>query len=139
MFSNNRQQLRKTFFDVWEKTQENTHLAPAEKQIADIIFLHPEYHTTLAQPEKYLDKDYLPEGGELNPFLHMSLHLSIRDQISTNRPEGITPAYQQLSAKLTDQHELEHRMMNCLAETLWQQQQPIEQLNHYLTKIRALL
>ena len=88
-YSNDRQQLRQSFFDAWQKLQYKKPLSPLEMQIAQVIVDHPEYHQLFNHPDKYLDKDYLPEFGETNPFLHLSLHLSIRDQVSTNRPPGM--------------------------------------------------
>jgi hypothetical protein len=69
-----------------------------------------------------LNKDYTPDAGKTNPFLHMGLHLGIREQIATNRPLGISSIYAALTAKIGDAHLAEHRMIDCLAETLWEAQ-----------------
>jgi len=89
--------------------------------IANIIELHPEYHSLLDN-ENTLDKDYLPEQGETNPFLHMSMHIALHEQISTDRPAGIKTVYQKLTLKNNSAHDAEHAMMECLGEALWQAQ-----------------
>lgn len=139
MFGQNRQEIRQVYFDVWAKTQSGQPLATLEKQIAHIIELHPEYHPLFNQPEK-IHQDYLVEAGDTNPFLHMGLHLALHEQIQTNRPSGIREIYQQLLAK-HDQHDCDHLMMDCLAESIWQAQRdgvpPSEEA--YLNSLKQLL
>jgi hypothetical protein len=118
MFSQERDQLRKVFFDAWRKHEDKLPLEPLEAQVVDVILMHPEYHFYLANQEAYQEKDF----SEGNPFLHMSLHISVREQVSTNRPAGITMIYEKLCQKLGDKHLAEHHMMDCLAEILWQAQ-----------------
>lgn len=122
MFGNDRNQLRQYYIDVWHKTQHNQPLEPLERIIADIIKLHPEYQSILSDPNKALGREYLPESGESNPFMHMGMHIAIHEQLSTNRPVGIRDIYQRLCARHGDAHEAEHRMMECLAEMMWQAQ-----------------
>ncbi len=98
-------------------------MEPMEKAIAAIIQQHPEYHSTLEQEEQALDKDYLPEAGESNPFLHMSMHLGLQEQVSVDRPPGITAAYKELIMASGDVHTAEHMMMKCLAQMIWEAQQ----------------
>ncbi len=119
MFSSDRDEYRKIFFDAWQKHQDKQPLTPLESQLIEIIMMHPEYHTILGDPEVYQTKDF----DESNPFLHMSLHLGIREQISTNRPHGIKEVYKQLCEKYRDIHTAEHKMMEHLAKTLWEAQQ----------------
>lgn len=133
-----RDQLRQTYFDAWQKYRNKQPLQPLEAQVADVIALHPEYHALITDAGRILDKDWLPEGGATNPFLHMGLHLAVRDQIATDRPLGIRNAYQALAAKLPATHDAEHRMIECLAEALWNAQRsglPPDEAA-YLTKIR---
>jgi hypothetical protein len=129
------------YFDAWQKQNNRQPLQPVEAQIADIITLHPEYHSLFADAGKVLDKDWLPEQGSTNPFLHMGLHLAIREQVSTDRPTGIRAAHQALSVRMGEVHEAEHRMIECLAEALWNAQRsgqpPDEQA--YLMKIQQLV
>ena len=118
IFANqNRDQLRQMYVDAWHKHRNKLPLSPLEAQIADVIALHPEYQSLFDDAEKILDKDWTPEQGATNPFLHMGLHLAIREQINTDRPMGIRTQHQRLLLK--DQpHDVEHRMVECLAEAL---------------------
>ena len=140
MFGQNREQLRQFFFDVWAKHQQGQTLSGMEQILAHIIEMHPEYHTLLNQVDK-LDRDFTVEGGESNPFLHMGLHISLHEQISTDRPLGIRSLYQQLLPDYDSHHDCEHAIMECLAETLWQSQRngqmPSE--DDYLVAVRGLL
>lgn len=122
MFNPSRQEVRQFFFDTWQKYHDHKLLTPIETIAVDIIMLHPEYKSILENKEKYLDKDYLPEFGETNPFLHMSMHLAINEQLSINQPPGIKEAVNQLLKEKKDQHIVLHNVMDCLAETLWQAQ-----------------
>ncbi|ALP52493.1 hypothetical protein Tel_04645 [Candidatus Tenderia electrophaga] len=141
MFGNDRNQLRQYFVDVWHKAQNDVALEPLEKMVADTIQLHPEYQTTLSDPDKALGKEYLPESGESNPFMHMGMHIAIHEQLNANRPAGIRAIYQQLCARHGDAHEAEHQMMECLAEMMWQAQRqgkaPDDSL--YLTALKQLV
>jgi hypothetical protein len=119
MFSTDRNELRKVFFDAWHKHQQQLPIEPLEAQLIDIMLLHPEFHAILNDPEKFQADDF-PEG---NPFLHLSLHLAIREQIGTNRPAGITAVYDTLCRKLGVPLTAEHLMMECLGKTLWDAQQ----------------
>ena len=118
MFGNDRQQLRKAYADAWEKFQQQGQLSPLELQIVEVIKEHPEYHASLKQ----LDTDFSPENGQTNPFLHMGMHIGLREQIGTNRPLGIGECYHSLCNKLQSSHEAEHEMMDCLGEAIWQAQ-----------------
>ena len=114
---------RRLFFEVWRKQQAGTPLSALETIVADIIRLHPEYQPLLGgDPGKTLDHDWLPEGGETNPFLHMGLHIAIREQLSIDRPPGVKMAFQELLRKHGNAHAAEHIMLECLAETLWRGQ-----------------
>ncbi len=121
-FTQDRAQIRQFYVTAWQKQRRGTPMEPSETLISDVIALHPEYHTLLEKGGDVLEKDYTPEMGETNPFLHMSLHVAIREQISTNRPAGIGAMHHQLVAKHGDAHRAEHEMMECLAEMLWHAQ-----------------
>ncbi|HRP88368.1 MAG TPA: DUF1841 family protein, partial [Gammaproteobacteria bacterium] len=90
-------------------------------QVADVIEQHPEYHALLGRDGDALDRDWTPEHGESNPFLHMGLHLALREQVATDRPAGIAALHRRLAAR-HGEHEAEHRMAECLAEALWRAQ-----------------
>lgn len=117
-----RSSLRRSYIDAWRKRREALPLEPLEHQIADVVELHPEYHRVLEQDADALQRDYAPEGGQSNPFLHMGMHLAIREQVSTNRPAGIAAIHAALAARLGSVHEAEHRMIECLGEALWRSQ-----------------
>ena len=138
IFGQDRNELRKMYADAWAKRCEKLPLSPLEMQIADVIEMHPEYHADVGSDD--LDRDYSPDGGKTNPFLHMGLHLGIREQVSTNRPAGIASVYKAAAARTGDIHEAEHEMIECLAETLWEAQNqnrpPDEQ--KYLERLRRL-
>ena len=89
-----RDQLRRVYIDAWRKRRERLPMEPLEAQVADVIELHPEYHATLEQPDEGVERDYTPAGGQSNPFLHMGLHLAVRDQIATDRPVGLRKAFE---------------------------------------------
>ena len=141
MFGNDRNKLRQYYIDVWNKAQNNQPLEPLEKIIAQVVELHPEYQSIFSDTDKALGKEYLPEAGESNPFMHMGLHIAIHEQLNANRPTGIRNIYQQIVSRYGDAHEAEHQMMECLAEMMWQAQRqgtaPDE--NIYLKKLKKLV
>ena len=123
MFGNQREQLRQFYCDAWQKhLEQKESLSPLEQQVAAVIKEHPEYHKLLENKDASISAEYLPEMGETNPFLHLGMHLGIRDQVSTDRPPGIAELYQRL-VSLKGIHDAEHAMMECLAEMIWQAQQ----------------
>jgi len=134
-----REQLRQMYLAAWRKYTAQQPLEPLEAQVAAVIAEHPEYIPLLESGSQALSADYTPEGGQQNPFLHMGLHLAIREQASTDRPPGITHIHQSLSKRL-DTHTAEHTMLEVLAETLWEAQRsgqpPDEQ--RYLERLRKL-
>ncbi len=121
-FGQSREQLRQLFIDSWNKHLTSAPMEPIEEMVVAIIAEHPEYHPLLEQPDVALAKEYLPELGETNPFLHMAMHIALREQLSSNRPCGITETYRKLLGKYADPHEVEHRMVECLAEIIWRAQ-----------------
>lgn len=135
-----RDQLRAVYIDAWRKRRAGLPMEPLEMQVADVIELHPEYQSSLGAGDEAIDRDYTPEGGQSNPFLHMGLHLAVRDQLATDRPPGIRRAFEDVVRRMSDPHEAEHRMIDCLAETLWEAQRsglpPDEQT--YLERVRKL-
>lgn len=138
IFSQDRGELRRMYHDAWQKHRAGRPLSPLETQIADVVALHPEYHAALEGDA--VDRDYLPDDGATNPYLHMGLHLGVREQVGTDRPAGIRDIFTGLRNRLGDPHDAEHRMIECLAETLWEAQgsgtPPDEQ--RYLERLRRL-
>jgi hypothetical protein len=135
-----REQLRRMYLDAWRKFSEKQPLEPLEAQLAAVIVEHPEYLEVIEAGEAAIAAEFTPESGRQNPFLHMGLHLAIREQVATDRPRGIAEVHRNLSARLGDAHAAEHTMLEALAETLWEAQRahraPDEQA--YLEKLRAL-
>ena len=114
---------RSFFLKVWEKHNKKLPLEVLEQMVLDVILQHPEYQVILEKDEKEISEmEFTPEMGMTNPFLHMGMHITIQEQISSNRPSGITALYQKLLLKYPSAHELEHSMMECLGEALWQAQ-----------------
>lgn len=119
MFTQDREQLRKVFIESWRKFRANEALEPLEQLIAQAIYAHPEYHAQFDHPDRLLDKDYTPERGQSNPFLHLGLHIAVQEQIAADRPAGIRALYRRLVARLDDAHAADHRIADCMAEALW--------------------
>jgi hypothetical protein len=120
MFNPSRNQARELFFSTWEKYRSGQALEGLESTTLEVILLHPEYHALLDQRERNIERDYLPESGELNPFLHMSLHLSIAEQLAIDQPAGISGIFNALLTKHGDRHSALHVVLECLGETVWQ-------------------
>ena len=91
-----------------------------ENMALEVILLHPEYHAMLDDPGRYQDKDYLPEMGDTNPFLHMGMHIAIREQLSIDQPAGIRKRFERLLKLTGNEHDAMHQVMECLAEMIWQ-------------------
>ena len=138
IFGQDRTELRKMYADAWQKHLDQRPLSPLEAQIAAVISWHPEYHAEVTSDD--LDRDYLPDEGRSNPFLHMGLHLGLREQVATDRPAGIADVYHALAAKCGDPHTAEHQMIEALAETLWEAQgaQSAPDETRYLQRLKAL-
>ncbi|PID50193.1 MAG: hypothetical protein CR991_02570 [Proteobacteria bacterium] len=139
MFGNDRESLRHFYQQTWQKHQQKQSLNSLEQQVALVIKEHPEYHRALLN-KAALGRDYSVEAGEANPFLHLSLHLGLREQIKTDRPSGIQAIYYDLSSRM-EPHDAEHQMIECLAESLWLAQRngsPPDEAT-YLSCLTALL
>jgi hypothetical protein len=136
----NRDQLRRMYLDAWRKYRARAPLEPLEAQLAAVIAEHPEYVPWLESGEEVLTTEFGPEGGKQNPFLHMGMHLAIREQVATNRPTGIAAIHQALSKRMGDAHAAEHAMLDPLAQTLWEAQRngvaPDEQI--YLERLNSI-
>ena len=122
MFNPSRDQVRQLFFDTWRKYRQREILSGMEDMALEIILLHPEYQVILNDADRYRDKDYLPEMGDTNPFLHMSMHIAIKEQLSIDQPVGIRDRFERLLKKAGSEHEAMHQIMECLAEMIWQAQ-----------------
>jgi hypothetical protein len=129
LFNPSRDEVREFFFGTWTKFKTSQLLTELEKIGLSVIHMHPEYQSILDAPEQFKHQAYFPEMGETNPFLHMSLHLSILEQISINQPIGIAGIYEQLKLKYQNEHDALHDILECLAEVIWQAQHNNTALN----------
>jgi len=120
--SHSREQLRRSYADAWAKRVAHAPLTPLEALIADVIEAHPEYQALVADAQKAEDFDAAVASPAENPFLHMGLHLAVREQVSIDRPPGVRELQRQLLASQGDAHQAEHALMEALGEALWQAQ-----------------
>jgi hypothetical protein len=139
MFNPSREQARRFFFDAWRKYRDGEPLSGLEKVAVEVIVEHPEYHALLDEPERSVDRDFTPTGGAMNPFLHLSLHLAVREQLAVDQPRGLRAEHGRLAFEFGSAHAASHAVLECLGETLWQAQRlgtaPDEAL--YLDCLRA--
>jgi hypothetical protein len=119
VFDPSREQVRDTFFATWRKYRAREPLVGVEALALNAILAHPEYHEMLSQPERFRAKDY---AGESNPFLHMSLHVALEEQLSIDQPPGIVQRFAALLARCGERHAAMHEAIECLAETVWRAQ-----------------
>ncbi len=134
-----RDQLREMYRSAWRKFKAEQTLSPLEKQIVAVINEHPEYRVIIESAAADL-ANYSPRSGQLNPWLHMGLHLAIREQVSTNRPAGIAEVHAKLAARAGGTHEAEHRILEVLAEQIWDAQKSGKPPDEtaYLERLRIL-
>jgi hypothetical protein len=140
LFNPTREEVRRFFCDTWKKKADGHILDPIQTLASDWMVDHPEYHDLLIDPEGALAQDYTPERGETNPFLHLSMHLSISEQISINQPPGIKEIADKLSQKLGSMHEAQHVIMECLGQVMWEAQREGGQLSpdKYIEALKKL-
>jgi len=120
MLSSDRGALRDVFYRAWAKQARGEPLEGIETLVAHIAGQHPEYHALLDDPGMNRDRDFQAGFSDTNPFLHMAMHIAIEEQIDIDQPRGIRARYQQLLTRWPDPHTVQHRMMDCLAETVRQ-------------------
>jgi hypothetical protein len=134
-----RDQLREMYRSAWRKFKTQQTLSPLDRQIVAVISEHPEYRVIVESAAADL-ANYSPRGGQLNPWLHMGLHLAIREQVATDRPAGIAEVHARLASQAGGAHEAEHRMLETLATAMFDAQRsgkpPDEAV--YLDRLRSL-
>ena len=137
MYTDNRNAYRQLFFTVWQKHLKKLPLEIVEAQVLDIILTHPEYHALLSDPETFMNQEFALEE---NPFLHMSLHIALREQLQMDRPAGIKDVFQNLVTKFGEMHIAEHQVTTVIAQMMYESQQtgnvPDEQ--EYLRRLKEL-
>ena len=139
--SHSREQLRQTYADAWRKHLAHSPLTPLEAMITDVIGAHPEYQGIVSDTDAAVAFEPSISSGAENPFLHMGLHLAVRDQVSIDRPPGVRELLRRLQTRHGDLHHAEHVLMEALGETLWQAQRdgrPPDEA-HYLALARRHL
>ena len=140
MFVQDRNEARDYFFGVWDKVKNKSPLEPIEVIISDVILQHPEYHAYLDDKDASYEKDFTPEQGTTNPFLHMGMHIALIEQVNSNRPAGINKIYTDLTTLSSSPHDVEHKMMECLGQSLWEAQryQTPPDETKYMESLRGL-
>ncbi len=126
LYTQDRTQQRQFLANAWQKFLDKKALDPLEDQLTQVIEMHPEYHKLISN----IESDFFPESGEVNPFLHINLHLSLREQLSINQPQGINEYYQKILEKVKDPHEVEHLMMDCIAQMIFSSQKNNMPMDH---------
>jgi hypothetical protein len=141
LFNADRTALRRFFCDSWDKARTGRPLEPLEQLVAGVIARHPEYHAQLAQPDAVLEREFSALTADGNPFLHLGMHIALQEQLGSDRPPGVLDIHSRLCQCLGDAHSAEHRMMDCLGETLWEAQRAdaLPDETRYLHKLRRLL
>jgi hypothetical protein len=122
LFNPSKEEVRQFFCEAWAKQQRSGILTPMESIAARWMVEHPEYQGILSDLESAKGAEYTPEKGQTNPFLHLSMHMSITEQVQIDQPPGIREASKQLSIKLDSEHEAQHKIMECLGQVLWNAQ-----------------
>ena len=141
LFNPSREEVREFFCTTWQKHQDAHVLTPLEMIASQWMEQHPEFHAILSDPSGALEQEFTPEKGMTNPFLHLSMHLSISEQISIDQPPGIRHIANTLSRKLDSEHEAQHQIMECLGQVLWQaqnQSKPID-VTDYIELLKKLI
>ncbi len=135
-----RDEIRRAYSDAWKKAGRGETLSAGERRIAGVVAEHPEYQAVVESGEAALEAEFAPEAGHTNPYLHMGLHIAIREQVAIDRPPGVKGIFEKLAASGSG-HEAEHAMIDCLAETLWEAQRgnraPDDAV--YLRRLRLLV
>ena len=121
IFGDDRDALRRMYQDAWTRRRAGLPLEPLADQIATVVEQHPEYHRTV-EDAAALANEWTPAQGESNPFLHMGMHLAVREHVATDRPPGIRAAFSALMTTLGDAHAAEHEVFECLGKALWEAQ-----------------
>ena len=122
MFNPSRDEARAFLIDAWAKHRSQQPLSALERTAAGLIAMHPEYHATFEHPDRHVERDYSPEAGDINPFLHLSLHLAVAEQLAIDQPPGIRAQFERLLAARGDEHAALHAVLECLGEVIWSAQ-----------------
>lgn len=122
MFAPTRDESRRFLAQAWAKFRAGHPLSALEQRVVAIVAMHPEHHDLVEHAERHLDREFSPEGGAMNPFLHLSMHLAIAEQLAIDQPPGIRGEFERLLGTREDEHAALHAMLDCLGEVMWQSQ-----------------
>ncbi len=122
MFNPSQEDVRRFFCGVHAKSRAGQPLDALETLASQWIAEHPEYHADLADAQAAVSRVYDASDGRTNPFLHLSMHLSISEQCSIDQPRGIRQAVELLAARRDSLHDAHHEAMECLGQMLWESQ-----------------
>lgn len=122
MFAPTREEARRFLADAWARYAAGEPLSALEQRVVGIVAMHPEYHALLESAERHLERDWSPDAGEMNPFLHLSLHLAVAEQLAIDQPTGLRAEYERLCVAHGDEHRALHAVVECLGEVMWQAQ-----------------
>ena len=122
MFAPSRDEARRFMIGAWAKFRAGELLSDMERIVASLVAMHPEYHALLEDGERHVERDWTPEGGATNPFLHLSLHLAVAEQLAIDQPPGIRAEFERIRTARGDEHAALHAVLECLGETMWQAQ-----------------
>jgi hypothetical protein len=122
MFNPSQAEVRRFFCAVHAKGRAGQPMDALETLASQWLADHPEYDAELADAAAAVDRVYDGAGGRSNPFLHLSMHLSISEQCSIDQPRGIRQAVELLAARRASLHEAHHEAMECLGQMLWESQ-----------------
>ena len=122
MFAPTRDEARRFMIGAWAKFRAGEPLSDMERIVSSLVAMHPEYHPLLENGERSVERDWTPDGGAMNPFLHLSLHLAVAEQLAIDQPPGIRAEFERIRAARGDEHSALHAVLECLGETMWQAQ-----------------
>lgn len=122
MFDPSRDEARRFLIGAWSKFRGGGALSDLERIAANLIAQHPEYHAAFVEDARQLERDYLPEAGDVNPYLHLSLHLAVAEQLAIDQPPGIRAEFERIRSARGDEHAALHAVLECLGEVIWQAQ-----------------
>ena len=122
MFSPTRDESRRFMIGAWRKFREGAPLTDMERRIAEIIAMHPEHHGVVEDGDRSVERDWTPDGGAMNPFLHLSMHLAVAEQIGIDQPPGIRAQFERIRDARGDEHAALHAVLECLGEVMWSAQ-----------------
>ncbi len=139
LFQPTRDDVRRFLAESYRRWRAGLPLEPMQVVAAEVIALHPEYFP-LFEDEEALFRDYTPEDGGVNPFLHLTLHLAVAEQLMIDQPPGIKALFAARARRRRDVHEALHDLVEALGMTLFEAQRAgqMPDNDRYLERIRSL-